>query len=126
MKRTTTALALVAAVLLSGATVASAAEMSNASSTSTLKSPDDMLSLSTAQRKTAWNDLRTTAGKQTAPSSFSAKIGSVVPSTLKLESIPTRAARDVPSLRPYDFAMVQGKLLIVNPSDKKIVEVITG
>jgi hypothetical protein len=32
----------------------------------------------------------------------------------------------VPALRPYDFAIVQGKLLIVNPSDRKIAEVITG
>jgi hypothetical protein len=32
----------------------------------------------------------------------------------------------VPSLKPYDFAVVQGKVLIVNPSDKKIVDVIIG
>jgi hypothetical protein len=31
----------------------------------------------------------------------------------------------VPSLKPYDFAMTPRKLLIVNPSDKKIAEVIT-
>jgi hypothetical protein len=29
-------------------------------------------------------------------------------------------------LKSFDFAMVNGKLLIVNPSDKKIVEVISG
>jgi hypothetical protein len=33
--------------------------------------------------------------------------------------------REVPLLKPYDFAMVQKKIVIVNPSDKKIVEVIT-
>ena len=30
----------------------------------------------------------------------------------------------MPALKPFDFAMVNGKLLIVKPSDKKIVEVI--
>ena len=32
----------------------------------------------------------------------------------------------MPVLKPFDFAMVNGKLLIVNPSDKKIVDVISG
>ncbi len=45
---------------------------------------------------------------------------------VRFSAVPSKAARDVPALRPYDFAMVQGKLLIVNPSDKKIAEVITG
>jgi len=50
----------------------------------------------------------------------------VVPSALKLELMSSKAAKDVPSLRSYDFAIVQGKLWIVNPSDRKIVEVIAG
>ena len=45
---------------------------------------------------------------------------------MKVSAVPSKAARAVPSLRPYDFAMVQGKLLIVNPSDKKVAEVISG
>jgi hypothetical protein len=32
----------------------------------------------------------------------------------------------VAALKPFNFANGQGKLLILNPSDKKIVEVITG
>jgi hypothetical protein len=79
----------------------------------------DTLSLSSVQQKTAWKDLKSTTARQTAPSGFNAKIGSAVPSTLKLEPIPAKAATAVPALRPYDFAMVQGKLLIVNPSDKR-------
>jgi hypothetical protein len=37
-----------------------------------------------------------------------------------------KACARFPALKPFDFAMVNGKLLIVNPSDKKIVEVISG
>jgi hypothetical protein len=64
--------------------------------------------------------------KQTAPAGFSATMGSVVPSTMKLQPIPEKTAKDVPSLKPYDFAVIQGKVLIVNPSDRKVVEVISG
>ena len=126
MKRQTP-IALAAAVLLSGVTAAAAAGMAQSSSSSTMASPaSDTLTLTSAQRKTAWNDLHSQAAKQKAPSAFNATVGSVVPSTLKIEPVPSKVASAVPTLRPYDFAMVQGKLLIVNPSDKKMAEVITG
>ena len=62
----------------------------------------------------------------TLPTGYSATAGSVVPNTLKIQPIPEKTAKDVPSLKSYDFAVLQGKVLIVNPSDKKIVDVITG
>jgi hypothetical protein len=124
--KTTALLAFAAAAVLSGATVASAAGMSQTSPTTMSKPLSDTLSLSSAQQKTAWNDLKSTAAKQTEPSSFNAKVGSVAPNTLQLNPVTSKAAKDLPSLRPYDFAMVQGKILIVNPSDRKIVDVITG
>lgn len=51
---------------------------------------------------------------QKPPSGFNAIIGAAVPNSVTT------------ALQPYEFAMVQGKLVIVNPSDKKIAEVITG
>ncbi len=86
----------------------------------------DTLTLSSAQGKTARNDLNKAASKQNLPAGFSATTGSMVPSTLKIQPIPQKTARDVPSLKSYDFAVLQGKVLIVNPSDKKIVDVISG
>jgi len=85
----------------------------------------DRLSLSSTEQKTAWNDLNSEATKQKAPPSFFRAIGEVVPSSVTLQAMPAKAAGDVPSLRPYNFAMIEGKLLIVNPSDRKIAEVIT-
>jgi Protein of unknown function (DUF1236) len=123
--KTQTSIALAAAVLLSGVTAAAAAGMSSSHSTMA-KPANDTLNLTSTQRETAWNDLRSGAAKQKAPSGFEATVGSVVPSTLKIEPVPSKAASAVPALRPYDFAIVQGKLLIVNPSDRKIAEVITG
>jgi Protein of unknown function (DUF1236) len=64
--------------------------------------------------------------EQKAPSGFNPTIGAVVPSTVKVEPVPSNTAMDVPMLKSFDFAMVHGKLLIVNPSDKKIVEVIAA
>jgi Protein of unknown function (DUF1236) len=112
-----TSIALAAAVLLSGVTGASAATMSKAS---------DTLNLSSTQQKTAWRDLYMPSLNQTAPSGFNAIVGAVVPNSVTTAPVPSKAADSVPSLRPYDFAILQKKLVIVNPSDKKIAGVITG
>jgi hypothetical protein len=85
----------------------------------------DSLSLTTQQEKTALNDIGKHASTQNAPSDFKASVGTVVPKTVSLRQIPTRAANQVPALKPYDYAMFKNQLLIVNPSDKKIVDVIS-
>jgi hypothetical protein len=121
-----TALLLATMVLLSGASAASAGSMSQASSSTMSQHVRDTLSLTSTQRKTALKDLSSDAVKQNLPAGFTAAVGSVVPSTLAIEPVPSKAARDVPSLRQYDFAVVQGKVLIVNPSDRKIADIITS
>jgi hypothetical protein len=40
--------------------------------------------------------------------------------------IPKQAVHDVPLLAPYDFAKVQGQLLIINPRDMMIAAIVTG
>ena len=118
------ALALAAAVLLAGAWLA-VIPASAALFSSSLPKASDSLTLSTQDQKTAWNDLNSAAASS-APSSFQPTTSSAVPSTLKVSAIPSKTASDVPALRPYDFAKVNGKLLIVNPHDMMIAEVITG
>ncbi|MGA7787161.1 MAG: DUF1236 domain-containing protein [Xanthobacteraceae bacterium] len=112
-----TTLAFAAAALLAGATAASAATMAPKAS--------DTLSLTSAQQKLAWNDLDN-ASNQKAPSGFTAMEGAKVPATLKISAVPSKAASDVSALRPYDFAKVNGKVLIVNPSSRTVAEVIAG
>jgi guanyl-specific ribonuclease Sa len=107
MKSQTT-MTLAAAVLLAGATLAVVS-----------------LSLSSQQQQTAWTDLNG-AKASNAPSSFQPATSSAVPSTLTVHAIPAKTASAVPALRPYDYAKVDGKLLIVNPHDMMIAEVIVG
>ena len=63
--------------------------------------------------------------EQEAPAGFSAVAGAVVPNSVTTAPITSKAASDVPALKPYHFAMLQHKLVIVNPANKKIAEVIT-
>jgi hypothetical protein len=118
LPKTQTAIALAAALSLAGISAASAANMPNE------RPASDTLSLSSPQQKAAWNDLYVKSLNQKTPSGFAATAGAVVPKGVTIAPVTGKAASDVPALRPYDFAMLQHKLLIVNPSDKKIAEVI--
>ena len=113
--RKQTAILSAAALLLCGVATASAA---------TAMHPTDTVMLSAAQRRAVWKDLSKQATNQNA-AGFNARIGAFVPNTVKIEQVPSKMAADVPSLRPYNFAMVGHKLLIVAPSNKVIADVLT-
>jgi hypothetical protein len=125
-------LGLAAALLLAGVSLAAANTMSRHSSTtgsafsSVQPAAKDRLSLSSKQRQMAWKDISNLAAKEKVPSGFTAKVGEEVPSALRTYPVPVTTANRVPTLRPYQYAMLKNnKLLIVNPKDKKIAEIIT-
>ena len=123
MKRSAS-LVLAAALAVSGATAASAAShMSKMSSRTAAAS--DTLSLSGDQQKSIWKDISSHATNETAPSGFNAAVGTQVPKNLSTHPMPRQAARDVPAAKPYRYAMTQDKVVIVNPSDRKIADVVT-
>jgi hypothetical protein len=84
----------------------------------------DTVILSDAQRRAVWNDLSKQATNQNA-AGFDATTGTFVPNTVKIAPIPSEVTADNPSLRPYDFAMVDHKLVIVDPSNEVITNVLT-
>jgi hypothetical protein len=88
--------------------------------------PMDRVSLTNAEQKKAYADLFMPPFAQTPPSGFKATVGAVVPKAIATAPITSKAADDVPKLRPYDFAMIKKKLLIVNPLDDKIAEVVSS
>jgi hypothetical protein len=78
----------------------------------------DTLTLSAVQQGTAWKDLYTRNLNQKSPAGFNVTVGAVVPNKIATSSVWIKAARDVPALEPYQFAILQKKLVIVNPSDQ--------
>ena len=124
-------LVLVAVTFFSSLSVAVAAGNSSTSKKGIAKSPSlsmqkDKLSLTGKQQAIAWQDISKQATKEKVPARFAATIGAVVPSALITLPVPTTTSSKVPSLRPYQYALLDSnKLLIVNPNDKKVAEVIT-
>jgi hypothetical protein len=125
-----TRLALVAIALLSGISAAAAAgnmsQPKTTGSASSMSKPMDKLSLNAQQQKTAWQDISSQATKEKAPSGFTASVGAALPNGLSTHPVPVSTANKVPALQQYQYALLDSnKLLIVNPNDKKIAEVIS-
>lgn len=114
-------IALAAGALLSAIAIATAAP----SHATKARPANDMISFTKPQRQAVWKDLHGQAINQTTQY-FKMRIGALVPKTLKLEPVPNKVASAIPKLKHFDFAMAHNKLLIVNPTDKKIVTVISG
>jgi hypothetical protein len=129
--------ALSTAVLVAGMAAAAAGPRDNANapaagmqssakpqSGKAVTQTSDTLTLSDAQRKLAWQDLYMDSLNQDTPAGFNAVVGASVPNTIVIAPVTAQAGSDVPALKPYAFAMVQKKLVIVDPSNRKIADVI--
>jgi hypothetical protein len=89
--------------------------------------PEDRLTLSGAQELAIFQSIsRQDLKKETAPSGFKAEISQPVPKSITLHKLPSDAANRVPTVKAYDYAMLQHQLLIVNPHDRMAVDVIAG
>ena len=138
----TTRLTVAAMALLSGISVAAAADMSQSGGKTSattgsgtaqekMAKPPAMAqakespSLTAQQQKMAWKDISKHAIKVKAPADFTAMVGAALPAG-HAHPVPVSTSNKVPALRPYQYALLDSKkLLIVNPSDKKVADVIT-
>ncbi|HEY1362194.1 MAG TPA: DUF1236 domain-containing protein [Xanthobacteraceae bacterium] len=111
-----------ALLLLRVAAFAAAASAASAAPAAPSIPASDFLSLSGAQEQLLWTML----GAQSAParSSFRPDFYIRVPASIKLHPMPSRVLRQIPELEAYRYATVNGRLLIVNPTDRRIVDIV--
>jgi len=64
-------------------------------------------------------------GGATAPSASTAAVGATVPAAVELRALPATVTRQIPQMKPYAYATLGKTLLIINPTDRVIVDVIT-
>lgn len=92
--------------------------------TSKSSSATHSISLTDAQQKLALKDLEQSGQVQTKPTNFTPSVGAVVPNALALKPVPADLGQQVKALKSYDYALLQSELLIVNPTTKKVVDVV--
>lgn len=109
----------------SSSTMSPSSSPSTMSSSASTKKANDSLALTKAQEKTIWQDVSKTDTSIQKPAGFTAQLGEKVPSSVMLHPLPTSVTNKIAKVRPYEYALLDNEtLLIVNPMDKKVVDII--
>jgi hypothetical protein len=89
-------------------------------------SPSDYLVLSGAQEQLMWHTIHAqSATRIGAQPHFRGLLDGTVPHSIALHALPSSIIRQMPALEAYKYVMSDGRLLIVNPIDRHIVDIIT-
>lgn len=106
-------------LLLCSASVASAAGAG-----SSFRASDDLV-LTGAQEQLIWQRLARQNSRSADGSSVPAdSFGMAVPASIALHPLPPSVTGPIPMVKPYRYTVQGGTLLIVNPTDRRIVDVI--
>jgi len=84
---------------------------------------DQKLILSPAQRTAIYNQVSKDKSK-VAAKNFSPAIGSDVPPMIELYMLPDDAVAGVPAAKLYKYTMVEDKVVLVDPTKMRVVDVI--
>jgi hypothetical protein len=84
---------------------------------------DQKLILSSAQRATIYQEVSKDKSK-VAPKDFSPVIGADVPPMIELYMLPDDAVANVPAAKLYKYTMVENKVVLVDPTKMRVVDVI--
>jgi hypothetical protein len=85
----------------------------------------DDFALTGAQESLIWHAVSRSGGQGTSTSGFNASLYATLPSSIVLRNLPSKVTGQIPMLRPYKYATWGDALLIINPADRKIVDIIT-
>ena len=121
--RTFAIASVISLVLGAGGAVATDRVVSDKSQV-TSEYPSQPIELSSDQQRLVWQ--RVTNQPLTAPplTSLPVRPGQPVPSDVPLQPLPEQVTANVPLLVGHSYAIVQDRLMIVNPSNKTVVHVI--
>jgi hypothetical protein len=82
------------------------------------------LKLNPDQKHTIYLSISNQQQKETAPLTFRAAVGSVVPPSVNLQALPKTIVELVPLMQDYQYAMVANQVLLVDPKNRQVVDVI--
>ncbi len=82
-----------------------------AAAASTAKTESAPLKLTATQRHEIYRDVSKAKMSQAAPAKFTAKVGAMVPSSIKLDPMAATATKQVPAVKSYDYATLRKEVL---------------
>jgi hypothetical protein len=86
--------------------------------------PPSKLALTSAQKTIIQENVRQESGKAASPINFVISVGAPVPPSLELYVLPDRALAAVPEAKIVKYTVVQNKIVLVDPTNMRVVDVI--
>jgi glucose/arabinose dehydrogenase len=86
-------------------------------------SPD--LQLTPAQKQTIYTSISSKPAKETAPPTFRVAVGETVPVSIELQPLPGTIVDLMPQTKNFQYAMVTNQVLLVDGTNRRIVDIIT-
>jgi hypothetical protein len=72
-----------------------------------------------------WRNLSSVKASGTnEPYDFDPQVGATIPDNFSVQPLPDDVTKEAPSLEGYGYTMVRKEIVIVNPTSKKIVDII--
>lgn len=79
--------------------------------------------LTAAQRSAIYAEVSADKSKS-SPKQFSAVIGADVPPMIELYALPDDVVADIPAAKVYRYTMVENKVVVVDPTRMRVIDVI--
>ena len=124
MARSAAIFLAVALLILAGAAPGTAQNSTTHPGAETNPAAVKDLKLSPAQKQTIYTSISNQKQKETAPPTFHATVGAAVPSSIELQPLPKTIVELIPDLRDFEYAMVANQVLLVDPKNKQVIEII--
>jgi hypothetical protein len=82
------------------------------------------LQLTPAQKETIFTTIRRTATRVAPPpADVGIAIGAEVSSSIELYAFPDAVVKNLPAVKPYRFTIVNGMLVIIDPTSMKVIDI---
>jgi hypothetical protein len=83
------------------------------------------IQLSAAQMQTIYQSITKTHKNDPAPTGFRAAVGSTVPKSVTLTPMPSSVEELIPQTKGLEVARVEGQVMLVDPTSKQVLSVVT-
>ena len=121
--------AIVLALLASVGVASAQSPTSPAAPAPAAKSQDSMkqgssLQLNAQQKAAIFQSVTKEKVKSPPPANLQVSVGAQIPASIELYALPANVVSEVPATKPYKYTVAQNQVLIVDPTNMKIVDVI--
>ncbi len=121
--------AIVLALLASVGVASAQSPTSPATPAPAAKSQDSMkqggsLQLNAQQKAAIFQSVTKEKVKSPPPANMQVSVGAQVPASIELYPLPANVVSEVPATKSYKYTVAQNQVLIVDPTNMKIVDVI--